>query len=323
MDLHFPQAAQCEADVERLKVVVQRSRHGLLDVSLSDNNHKTSRSISILRDMLDIILAESYRWGEFKLSDRTGNLNIFNASPPRLPRLEAARLYHVPPRHSTLKSVFKDCPRLTKLTICQSTLDIVFPWEQITELELRYMDFKSYGEKEGPREWISLIGRCLSLEILSMPQWGFYDLKEPYTPITCSNMSKLDIESVPVIDALTLPVLREASLHPSATEDSLYSLEQLLIRSNYMNGLTGLSLTTVSLGDLSDRTLHSILSQTHSLAFLNLIINLHDYDQTDQEQIVMLVNSLEVIPTEPVTCLPLLSSLDIRICNHRSPWSLE
>ncbi|KAF9023482.1 hypothetical protein BDZ89DRAFT_156734 [Hymenopellis radicata] len=39
-------------------------------------------------------------------------------------------------------------------------------------------------------------------------------------------------------------------------------------------------------------------------------------EDSDQEQIVAIVNSLEVVPTESVTFLPLLSSLDIRVFNH-------
>ncbi len=78
---------------------------------------------------------------------------------------------------------------------------------------------------------------------------------------------------------------------------------------------------------LPDQPYHSILSQTHSLASLNLTIRIHEYDDqtdaNDRDQILMLVNSLKVMPTETVTFLPQLSSLDIRMYSHRTPCYLE
>ncbi len=223
--------------------------------------------------MLDIVLAESYRWREFVLSDLAGSLDTLYASfPTRLPRLEAVSLDCVPPPglhgYSVLESAFDDCPRLTKLSLGEGMLGVVFPWDQITELDLCPMDqdidFDDEEEEEGPRKWMSLIGRCPSLEILSMPEWDFDDGENgpTYTPITCSKMSKLDIMSVPVINALTLPLLREVYLHPDLrlADDSLYSLKQLLVRSNCMNGLTSLSLTSVPLGAFPDRTFHFLSS---------------------------------------------------------------
>ncbi|KAF8890875.1 hypothetical protein CPB85DRAFT_1441115 [Mucidula mucida] len=287
MDVYFPEAAQSKADVERLKAVIQRSRQGLLSVALNDDDKPQGPAAHARHRGLDILYA---------------------SLPNRLPRLEAVRLYCIPPglyEYEALKSVFKDCPRLTKLTLGQGTQDVVFPWDQITELELCPMDIKFDDDEE----WVHLIGRCPSLEILFMPQWDFSDdeIGPPYTPITCSKLSKLDVMSVPVINALTLPSSTGHAGPSASHNDSLYHSFQIV--------------------PLADHTLHSILSQTHSLAFLNLTITIKKYDDqtdvSDRDQILMLVKSLEVMPTETITCLPLLSSMDIRIYNHRSPWSLE
>ncbi|KAF9026804.1 hypothetical protein BDZ89DRAFT_830236 [Hymenopellis radicata] len=322
MDICFPEAAQHEGDVQRLEAVIQRSRQGLLDVSLSDHVSDTQTSNpSILKRIFDVVLAESYRWRVLHLSDWGGGLNMLYASlHNRLPRLEAVGLYCAPlelEEHSAV-SVFKDCPRLTKLTLGGGMLGVEFPWDQITELDLSCMDCD--GDEEERRACIRLIGQCPSLEILSTPYWDPDD--DDDSPITSSNACKLNATSVPV--ALTLPLLREASLHPdpaTAHYDCLYQFKQLLIRSNGVSTLTCLSLAGVPLAASPDRTLHSILSQTHSLAFLKLTIYIQAYgdqtDASDREEIVMLVKSLEVVPTKTVTFLPLLSSLDIRIHDHR------
>ncbi len=109
-----------------------------------------------------------------------------------------------------------------------------------------------------------------------------------------------------------------------ARYDSLYSFKHLFIRSNCMNGLTSLSFASVPLADSPDLTLHSILTQTHSLTFLKLTIRAQEYsdssDASDRAQRVMIAASLEIVPTEAVTFLPHLSSLDIRVFNHRNSW---
>ncbi|KAF9032091.1 hypothetical protein BDZ89DRAFT_1063464 [Hymenopellis radicata] len=283
-------------DVQRLEMVIQRSRQGLLDVSLSDNIRRIRRpdsNPSILKCMLDIVLAESYRWRVLNLSDDRGRLNMLYAPlHNRLPRLQCLSLdcAHIQPKE---QSVFKDCPRLTKLTLGASPSAIEFPWDQITELDLSRM--YSDDREEERRESIRLIGQC----------------------------PKLDATSVAVIDALTLPRLRDVSFHPDlATADyALYSFKQLLIRSNCLSALTNLSLASVPFAaSPADCTLHSILSQTHSLAFLGLAVTVGEFDDemdgSDRQQIVTIVQSLKVIPAKTVTFLPLLSSLDIRIHNH-------
>ncbi|KAF9014377.1 hypothetical protein BDZ89DRAFT_1076716 [Hymenopellis radicata] len=164
-----------------------------------------------------------------------------------------------------------------------------------------------------------------------MPEWYLEDneAESPYTSTTCSNVRKLDTKSVLVIDALTLPHLREASLHPNAgtvQNDTLYSFKRLLIRSNCLNALTRLSLSSVPLAASPEHGLHSILSQTHSLAFLDLDVCVQEFDEqtdvNDLEQILTIVKFLEVIPTKTITFLPLLSSLDIQIDNHGEPDNL-
>ncbi|KAF9023515.1 hypothetical protein BDZ89DRAFT_157227 [Hymenopellis radicata] len=335
MHISFPQAAQHEGDVQRLEAVIQRSRQGLLDVSLSDNipDIPTSNP-SILKHMLDIILAESYRWRVLHLSDWGGNLNILYASlHNRLPRLEAVGLYCNPLElEDPAVSVFKDCPRLTKVTLGGGMLGVEFPWDQITELDLSRIDCD--GDEEGRdeedrRACMRFIGQYPSLEILSTPYWDSEDDDDSaYTPITCSNVRKLDVTSVPV--GLMLPLLREASLRPvpgMAQHNYLYQFEQLLTRSNCLRTLTSLLLARVPLATSLDCTLHSILLQTHSLAFLSLSIYIQDYDDqtdaSDREQIVTIVKSLEVIPTKTITFLPRLSSLDIQIRLHRETANLQ
>ncbi|KAF9049400.1 hypothetical protein BDZ89DRAFT_1126776 [Hymenopellis radicata] len=100
------------------------------------------------------------------------------------------------------------------------------------------------------------------------------------------------------------------------------------MRSNCMSAITRLSLDSVPLAASPDRTLHSILSQTHNLTFLDLTVYIQEIepddetDDSDQEQIVAIVKSLEVVPTETVTFLPLLSSLDIRVYDHQDSSNL-
>ncbi|KAF9023472.1 hypothetical protein BDZ89DRAFT_1136660 [Hymenopellis radicata] len=54
---------------------------------------------------------------------------------------------------------------------------------------------------------------------------------------------------------------------------------------------------------------------------------MQDYDDqtdaSDRDQIVAIVKSLEVVPTETVTFLPLLSSLNIRVSRHCDPSNLH
>ncbi|KAF9021672.1 hypothetical protein BDZ89DRAFT_1137818 [Hymenopellis radicata] len=237
INICFPEAAQHEGDVYRLEAVLQRSRQRLLNISLSDSIQSPGSNPSIQKRILDILLAESYRWQELHLL-------------------------------------------------------------------------------------------CPSLETLCLPYEDGGD-ELAYTPITCSNMRKLDAPSVPVINALTLPRLQEASIRPNPDTphyDALHSFKQLLIRSNCVSTLTRLSLASVPLAASPDCTLHSILSQTHSLAFLGLEVTVWDHDDEtnfgDREQIVTIVKSLEVIPTKTVPFLPLLSSLIIRVGNHHDPSSL-
>ncbi|KAF9049399.1 hypothetical protein BDZ89DRAFT_711625 [Hymenopellis radicata] len=228
MDIRFPKAAQQEADVQRLETVIQRSRQGPLDILLSDTSdrHHPDSNPSILRRMLDIALAESYRWQEFHLSDWGRGLNMLYAPlHTQLPRLESVGLYcaQLETGEHSVVSVFKDCPRLTKVILGGgSTLSVEFPWHQITELDLSSVDLSgsSRESEDERRAYIRLIRQCPSLEILSTPFWDSRDDEDEsaYTPITCSNLCKLDATSVPAIDALTLPSLREASFnrHPTA-----------------------------------------------------------------------------------------------------------
>ncbi|KAF9035391.1 hypothetical protein BDZ89DRAFT_1062167 [Hymenopellis radicata] len=336
LNICFPKAAQHETDVERLETVIQRSRERLLDVSLRQDipsRRSPGPNPSVLKRMLDIVLAESYRWQKLELSDSARGLNVLYAPlHNRLPRLES--LYLAAHIESKEQSVFKDCPCLTKVTLDGASPQVIeLPWDQITELDLSAID--THEDEEERRECMRLIGRCPSLEILSTPYWDSEDDDDTvYTRLTCSNLRKLDVTSVPVIDALTLPLLREASLRPSPPQPHYYgilsSFKQLLIRSKCFGALTGLSLTGVPLAASPEHSLHSILSQTHSLAFLDLDVPGEDFDDgimvgtddSDREQIVAIVESLQVTPTKTVTFLPLLSSLIIRVANHHDSLRL-
>ncbi|KAF9045739.1 hypothetical protein BDZ89DRAFT_1058703, partial [Hymenopellis radicata] len=228
MDIRFPQAAQHEGDVQCLEAVIQRSRQGILDVSLSNDISDTQTSNpSILKRIFDIRVLHLSDWG--------GDLiMLYMSLHNRLPRLEAVGLYCAPLEleEHLAASVFKDCPRLTKLTLGGGMLGVEFPWDQITELDLSGIDCDS--DEEQRRACMRLIGQCPSLEILSIPYWDPDDDDDSLsTTITCSNARKLDATSVPV--ALMLPLLREAFLHPdpgTAHFDCLYQFKQLLIRSN-------------------------------------------------------------------------------------------
>ncbi|KAF9026744.1 hypothetical protein BDZ89DRAFT_834767 [Hymenopellis radicata] len=304
MTLRLPEAAQHEADVQRLEAVIQRSHQGPLDVSLTTryNSQTPIPNLSILKRILDIVLAESHRWRKLYLSDFPRSLNtLYVPLHNRLPRLESLSLYGIPEDELAV-SVFEHCPRLTKLTLGGGTLGIEFPWGQITELDLSSMDLD--GDEEERKSCMCLIGQCPSLETLSMPEWGSRDDQSAYSPMTCSNMRQLDTTSMPVVNTLTLPRLREASLHLEPVTlncAALYSFERLLIRSNCLGALTRLTLSSLPLAVSPEHSLHSILSQTHSLAFLDLSVTIEDYD---------------LKPAESVTFLPLLSSLHIRVYNH-------
>ncbi len=258
MTIRFPEAAQHEGNVQCLEMVIQRSRQRLLNVSLRDGILPHRRNLnpdpSILKRMLDIALAESYRWREFHLTSFHGKLSStmpYESLVNRLPHLESLSLFLVPlesEEHAAVY-VFEDCPRLTKLVLGGGTLGVEFPWDQITELDLSCMDFN--GDEEERRVCMRLIGQCPSLEILSTPEWypdDEYEDELAYT--TCSNMSKLNASSVHVIDVLILPHLREASLNPDASEippNMLYSFKRLLIRSGCLSSLTRLSIASVPL----------------------------------------------------------------------------
>ncbi|KAF9022068.1 hypothetical protein BDZ89DRAFT_1071005 [Hymenopellis radicata] len=339
MDIYFPKAAQREADVQRLETVLQRSGQGLLNVSLSDDtSHRYNPSPSIRKRMLDIILAESCRWHKVRLPySRECFSMLYAPLHTRLPRLESVHLYCVPqlePGEQSVASIFKGCPRLTKVTLgAGSMLSVEFPWDRIKDLDLSYLEF---GSDEDDRRCMRLIEQCPSLETLSLPYWYLGDDEDetPYMPITCSNIRKLDATSVSVINALTLPRLREASLHPDPTDthdNILHSFKELLIRSSRLSALTRLSLAGVPLAPLlstdSDSVL-SILSQTHSLTFLDLAVSMRQFNGDpavhDQDQIVALVNCLQVtVSTQTVTFLPSLSSLYLRVYNRPDPLTLR
>ncbi|KAF8908362.1 hypothetical protein CPB85DRAFT_1309915 [Mucidula mucida] len=310
LEIQFPVMAQREGDVKRLETVIQRSHQGLLHVSFSDDipDLYCPLNPSIQKCILDNILAESHRWQELEISDYGGTLNMVYASLPiRLPRLESVVLHCsqlIDPREQSGLSVFQDCPRLTKLTLSgKITLDVKFPWHQITELNLICLKFD--GGEEERRACLRVIGQCPSLEILLTPYWDSKN-DEAYIPISCSNVYMLEVKSPSVIDALTLPSLREVGFHPEPAMphyDTLYAFQRLLIRSN-----------------CSNHTLHSLLSQTHSLTFLALVVNVQQLDDesdvSDQDQIVTTLEFLQVVSTKTVTFLPLLSSLVIEIHQH-------
>ncbi len=208
-----------------------------------------------------------------------------------------------------------------------------FPWDQITELDLSHVVIE--GADLECRACMCLIEQYPLLKILSSPFWDL-EVGSSDIPTTYSNALKLNATTVPI--PLMLPLLREASLRPNDIMAQYDSFKQLLICSNCMNSLTSLLLASVPLTDALDRTLYPILSQTHSLrsatithnttpiapiesvlshvivAFIHSCIvqkynNQHNAD--NQEQIVLLVKSLKIIPTKAVIFLPLLLSLDI------------
>ncbi len=330
MEIHFP--AEHESDVQRLEAVVQRSHQGLLDVYLTDDEvdgRIVMLDSSISKRMLDNIFAESYRWRKAHLSFSCVGWNILYAPlHNRLPRLESLALYFTPLALQEQSSVpaFENCPSLTKLALSGGMLDVEFPWDQITELDLSAIVID--GAEEEHRACMRLIKGFPSLKILSTPFWDLEDddkTESSDIPTSYSNVLKLTAMTVPA--ALTLPLLREACLLPdpnTAQHNCLYSFQHLLTRSNCMNGLTSLSLVSVPLAVSPDHTLHSLLLQTCNLTVLELTIRAHEYgdntDASDREQIVMIATSLEIIPTEAVTFLPHFSSLDIRVFNHRNSW---
>ncbi len=314
--ISFPEAAQHEGEVQRLQTVMKRSRQGLLNITLGG---EIAKMPSNFERIFDIVVAESYRCRELNIEPYTmwGWDSLFAQLYDRFPLLESLGVHYV---QLDLKeqSVFKNCPCLTKLTLGGQIPPVVeFPWNQITALDLSDMDV---DDERGRIACMRLIERCPSLETLSMPRCYLLD-QEPYTPITCSNIRRLRASSVPVIDALTLPRLRLASLFPEPATthgDIMYPFKQLLIRSNCLSALTGLSLFNVPLATSPEHSLLSILSQTHSLTSLSLTVFMQGLrDASNGAQIAAIVNSLEITPaSKTVTFLPVLSSLEIRVSNH-------
>ncbi|KAF8908388.1 hypothetical protein CPB85DRAFT_1562850 [Mucidula mucida] len=326
LEIRIPKAAQHERDVQRLETIIQRSRQGSLDISLFEDisEGRAASDPLILQRTLDVIFAESYRWRKALLSCAQGGWNtIYAPLHNRLPHLESLALRFTPFEEEQSVSVFEYCPRLTKVRLLgQSPLVAKFPWDQITELDLADIEFEG--------ECMRLISQCPSLQTLTMPLMHSQEDEDEsaYTSITCLNMNKLYVTSASVVDALTLPRLQQALLgaQPATTQHNiLVSLKQLLIRSNCLGALTGLRLSHVRLAVSGEHSLLSILPQMRSLTCLDLSMAVSMEDEatvSDQEQIVALVKSLKVVPTESVTFLPLLSSLDIRVFDHKDTQRL-
>ncbi|KAF9035086.1 hypothetical protein BDZ89DRAFT_499638 [Hymenopellis radicata] len=314
MHICLPKEAQQDGDVQRLETVLQRSRQGPLNLFFSDDDflffsdddfdrQAPGPKPSILKRMLEIVFAESYRWRNVRLPECRMYWTILDAPlHHQLPHLEslglASFVRNPEARAYPVVSTFEGCPRLRELSLSGAIpplLDLRLPWDQITELDLCCM---IVDDEEDRRACLRFIGQCPSLKILGMSGYdSVAEVASAYTPITCSNVWKLHGTTVPVIDALTLPCLREASLEPndSATHfNILYSFKRLLTRSNSLGALTKLSLiNNVLLAPTAnpEHSLHSLLSQTHSLAFLDLEIDVVDEtDFSDRDQIVAMVH---------------------------------
>ncbi|KAF8908391.1 hypothetical protein CPB85DRAFT_791012 [Mucidula mucida] len=328
MLIRFPEAAQHEGNVQRLETIIQRSLHGPLDLSLIGDCSDQSSNPSIQKRMFELIFAESYRWRNLELPDSRMYGNVLSAPLlNHLPRLESLRLAFRVRNPWGYLSAFEGCPHLRKLSLSGTIPPALhLPWTQITELDLSCVDV---DENEDRRACLRLVRQCPSLEFLTM--WDSVDDNGAiYTAITCPNLCKLSsASSVPFIDALTLPRLREASLYPedSSSHFLLSSFNRLLIRSNCLGALARLSLDNLPLAASLEHSLHSILFQTHSLVFLSLVVILGEFDDErdaqDREQIVAIVKSLEVVPTQSITYLPLLSSLNIEVEQHNDSWTLQ
>ncbi|KAF8915173.1 hypothetical protein CPB85DRAFT_438975 [Mucidula mucida] len=308
--LRFPRAAQCEGDVQRLQTVLQRTRQRLLDVSLVREFQRSNLDAdpSIMKRILNVTLAESCRWWKFHLTD--GQEILYASLYHRLPRLESLSLHCALPELAV--SVFKDCPRLTKLALSGSApLGVEsFPWHQITKLDLSGMEFNEET--------------CIRL--IDEDDEDEDEDEVAYTPITCSNMTKLTTTSAHIVDVLTIPHLHEIDIHPISTAshfDTLDPYKRSFTRSSCFSTLTSLSLNGVPHASSPAQSILSILSQMHHLT--SLYLGLFSKDSVTGyhwEYIEAVVNSLMITPTNTVTFLPLLSSLTIWIDNHQNAESL-
>ncbi|KAF8908390.1 hypothetical protein CPB85DRAFT_791028 [Mucidula mucida] len=304
MVICFPEAAQHEGHVQRLEAIIQRSLHGPLDLSLIGDCSDQSSNPSIQKRMFEIIFAESYRWRKVDLPDSQMYQNVLSAPLfNHLPRLESLGLDFRVRNPGAYLSTFEGCPHLRKLSlsgIIPPALEL--PWAQITELDLAGVDT---DDTENCRACLRLIRQCPSLESLAMPETDSMDNDEAVNMvITYPNMPSLNHRF-----------------------DILCSFNRLLIRSNCWGALARLSLDNVPLAPSPEHSLHSILSQTHNVAFLDLLVFLGEFDDEtdarDREQIVAIVKSLEVVPTQSVTFLPLLSSLNIDVETRNNAWTLR
>ncbi|KAF8908389.1 hypothetical protein CPB85DRAFT_1562851 [Mucidula mucida] len=321
MSIFFPEAAQHEGDVQRLETIIQRSLQGPLDLSLIGDNNDKGSNPSIQKRMFKIIFAESYRWRKVYLM--YGNV-LSAPSLDHLPRLESLTLSFDGRNPGAYPSAFEGCPHLRKLSLGGTIPPALhLPWAQITELELAGVDT---DDMENRRACLRLIRQCPSLESLAMPETDSMDNDEAVNMvITYPNMRKLFNAPALVIDNLTLPRLQEASLYSSFK--ILSAFNRLLFRSNCWGALARLWLDNVPLAPSPGHSLHSILSQTRNLVLLDLLVFLGEFDDEtdahDREQVVAIVKSLEVVPTQSVTFLPLLSSLNIEVETRNDAWTLR
>ncbi|KAF9035041.1 hypothetical protein BDZ89DRAFT_1157863 [Hymenopellis radicata] len=325
-------------EVPILEVVLQRTGQHPLGLTLYNAAFiLRARPASDVQDLwslkdrlLGMIFAESHRWRSLDITEYHQDADILFSISGRLPQLESLSL-HFPYMHSGFVGsalvaeaqpvilAFRDCPRLTKVTLTGKQRPMDLPYARITALSIETEPLLH----EDCWTSIGLVGQCTSLEKLRITGCSDSDPSSLSTPLIPplihSNLHKLTTGCNHLIDHLTLPRLEEAVLCNELYRtygNILPSFGRLLHRSHCT------SLTKLDIADLTlaDHLLVSILSQTPSLTTLQLRASMADDNDEPNRQamqeVTEFIQALQVTPQQNVTFLPRVSSVKIRLTGH-------
>ncbi|KAF9023467.1 hypothetical protein BDZ89DRAFT_156313 [Hymenopellis radicata] len=326
----IPEDGKTEREVWALEVALQRSGQHPLDITLITGYNPSDFDPSFRNRMLAMVHAESHRWRDARLSEYDMNSDILYAPlRGRLPMLESLYLFltgefyiNTPVDEQSVVTVFGDCPRLTKVVLTGTQL-VELPWAQIRELRLE--DRCRIWSDEACRQFVSLVGRCLNLQVL---QARLFEVEEdpPSSSTICPSIRVLDTAIDFVIDRLTVPRLQEAILSKDANNphaNTLRSFHRLLQRSECASNLTSLQIRDIPLycTHHSAHDFSAILSEMTHLAVLDIQVSMKrlDHDLADflaVDQITKVLDALSVASQDIVTFLPHLSSLGVDLEHH-------
>ncbi|KAF9023475.1 hypothetical protein BDZ89DRAFT_156475 [Hymenopellis radicata] len=293
--LEFPEEGRTEREVWALEVALQRSGQHPLDIMLISRSGYNLPDFdpSFRNRMLAMVHAESHRWRDADLSEYDMNSDILYAPlRGRLPMLESLNLFlsgdiDRPVDEQSVLTVFNDCPRLTKVVLTGRRL-VQLPWAQIRELCLE--DICQVWVDDACRQFVSLVGHCLNLQVLQARGFEVEDDPPPSSTIFPS-IRVLDTAIDFVIDRFTAPHLREVILSKDVNNSHTYTLRsfhRLLQRSECASNLTSLQIRDIPLycTHHSADDFSAILSEMTHLAVLDIQVSMKrlDYESADLER---------------------------------------